>query len=350
MNPSKFDISATKPSKELVAESTKQLRNILGLLFSTCLIWLVTGDAVKGSLQVRERAKHLAAWLVVRDLFASNISDLSSNTETEPVKCFVRMVPVQSGSEIERCDNFAIASPWHAEARIFIQLQRIPDTTAFRVLSDTSALPVQKYAVATVNKRLEVIPLQHASSERTVFNAAERDGTASPEGWATTMSHLFARGWIGHSQHDLRLNDPQVAAFIRDGFSASYTVSGVPFSPGVFPAAVAAFIGTLSFLLWGPLSILLRADKAPENDPWVLLSKRSGFKGGVLASAQIGLALVVAALPLAVLITQVGLLPYMTRPEILVWVPFSLGLLLGSATIAWASAAIGRLRHNADPQ
>jgi hypothetical protein len=333
------------PSKELVAESVKQLRNVLGLFVTTSLLWLVTADAVLGSLQVRERAKHLAAWLVVKDSFGHHYEDLLEFEDAGPIKCFERLVPVQSGTEVPVCDPFSVLSPWHSEAQITMELQRVPGTkSAFRVSSPTDTLPVSHYAVATVGKDVSILPVELVNGERNVSNAVLRDRRATPEYWPTTRTHLHARGWKGQAAKDLQLNDPNVASFIKDGFSASYSVSGIPFSPGYFPAALAGFLGILSFLLLGPWLVLRSARARPESDPWVLTAEPLGSWGTLLSAAQHALVAFVVLLPLLVLGSQARLTPYMSSLELALWLPFTVALVLSAVVLAAAARVLLRLR------
>jgi hypothetical protein len=340
-----MDAAPREPPKELIAEAVKQLRNVLGLFVTTCLLWLVTADAVLGSLQVRERAKHVAAWLVVKNSFGQHLTELTEHEGNEPIKCFDRLVPVQSGTEVPICEPFSVSSPWHSEALITMELLPIGELrSAYRVAAATDNLPVSHYAVATVGGSVSVIPAKFAVGERLLSNAVLRDGNAAPEYWPTTRTHLHARGWKGQTSKDLQLNDPNVASFIKDGFSASYSVSGIPFSPGYFPSAVAGFLGILSFLLLGPWHALRRATNRPESDPWVLITRAEGRSGLLMSLAQRTLVVFVILLPLLVLGSQTRLAPYLSSLEYGIWLPLTLALLFASGVLAAAAQSLLRLR------
>lgn len=338
-------VFANQPSvgipKELLGEAVKQLRNILALLVTTSLVWLVTVEAVRSSLQTRERAKHIAAWLLIRDTFHPFASELVNLSDAQPVTCFPREVQIQSGTEVQVCDPFEIVSPWHAEARIKMSLLPVANVKrAMRVNSTSTVLPVDHYSVTNISSKVDVLPTKLVTTQRDLGNAVLRDSLATPEYWPATRMHLFARGWTGRTPKDLQLADSTVASFIRDGFSASYTISGIPFAPGAFPAAVAAFIGLLGFLLIGPLLVIRRAVNPPESDPWVFLACAQGRGGLVLSVGQFLLSLAVVALPLLILASQFSLFEYLSTWERAAWVPFSALLIFVSAVLAACAHAL----------
>jgi hypothetical protein len=308
-------------NEKLAAEAVKQLRNILSLFVTVALVWLVSADAVRANLIQRDRAKHLAAWLLIRDTFASVSTSLADVKDQGPISCIQSTVPIQSGTEISVCTKFQMRMPWTGIDTVDVQLERLISTSsAYRVIVPIDDFPFAYYALTIVGGHPYPIPAFAARSERDLHNAVLRDGLAAPREWGAVRVHLYARGWKGSVPNDLQLNDPAVAAFIRDGQSSSYAVSGIPFSAGAYPAAVSAFLCLLAFLLVGPWLTLRSAPLRPSDDPWVMIFRPQGAVGIVLTILQSVVTAFIVILPCAVIITQLELRSLLsTREAVLMW-------------------------------
>jgi hypothetical protein len=325
---------------EEVSEAIKETRSIVAVLLTTALLAIVTTDGVRNALVKREQAKHLAAWLLLRDTFANKADSLDGAPKAGRIDGFKGTpIPIQSGTEVEAFEPFILYVPWPAETIQKISIERIaPETSAFRVHAPDGLLPLQVYAVASIHGRAWVLPVRYSRSPREVANAVLRDNLATPLGWAATRAHLHANGWSGQAPEDLRLNNPDVAQFIRDGFTASYSILGVPISLGYYAAAVSLFLGFQAFLLLGPwLSLRDRQTPLPSS-PWIMLSSASGSGRRWLQATQIIVSIVAALLPLFALLMQCSLVPYMTVRERLAWAPTVLGPVAASVLLAGLAA------------
>jgi hypothetical protein len=328
-------------SPEDVPEAIKETRRIVTVLLTTAVLALLTTDAVQNALVKRERAKHLAAWLLLRDTFAKEAHTLGEAPETGRIEGVTEQIPIQSGTEVDSFRPFVLHVPWPGETIRKISIERIaPESPAFRVHAPDGLLPFEDYALALVHEKTWVLPLRytHSHSLREISNAILRDKLAAPWGWAATRVHLHSNGWSGQAPEDLQFNDSKVAEFIRDGLTASYSILGVPISPGYYAAAISVVLGFQAFLLLGPWLTLRDWETALPSTSWIMLSGAGGSGRRWLRVTQTVVSIIAILLPLLVLLTQLPLVPYMTIRECLVYAPTILGPLAAAALLAALAA------------
>ncbi|MCS3799010.1 hypothetical protein [Niastella sp. OAS944] len=130
-----------------------------------------------------------------------------------------------------------------------------------------------------------------------MYNAIFRDSLAVPRGWGVIRSILFSRGWTGKQPNDISSNDPVYTKLIIEIFSKTYTVSGIPFAPRLYPIALTIALAALGFLMLGPTLILYRNKPETSNDSWIMLLAMTGWRGKMLWTAQLMAALFCTLMP-----------------------------------------------------
>lgn len=331
-------------SEKATEGAIRELRVAATALATTALVWILTSGAVTGTLLARERAGQLAAWLLVRDEFEGDAEKLKS-VGSEGVSCFVETVPIQSGTDVDVCEPFILRLPWPGEETVSISLSRSPDaTSAVLIHGESSRIPITSYAIGLLRAQEWIVPVRYVRSNRDLYNAVLRDGLAEPVGWGAIRTYLHSAGWSGSSAEDLEIDDRAVAQFIKDGFTASYSISGVPFSAGYYPAAVSVVLGVIAFTLVGPLLKLRHADRAPPDSSWVMLSVWEGRPRRLLGHLQAVASCLLVVLPVAVLVTQALVLPHMTRAEQVATVASFVGPVALAGTNVAIALQMGRLR------
>jgi hypothetical protein len=341
--------------RKLASDAVKQMRSIVTTIIVICVVWFVTIDAVRNSLVVDRQARELAAWLVLRELLPSSIlPTVRDYTPGQTITCLKKLIPIQSGTEDEDCVPLVAQLPWPGETSQNLHLVPISGSPyGFRIGNVHSQLPLSDYAVAFTERGVWIFPSEDlpANDLRAVFNAALRDGRAVPRGWTATRTLLRARGWQGNQAEDAHLNDPVVAGLIGDVFTKTYSISGVPVSPRLFPSAVSLVLATMGFLLLGPATALARSTKAALDDSWVMLLLGSGLRGSALGVGQICAIVLCAVLPLAVAVTQLlVVLPFLhgwNASLLLATVPGACGT---SVVLAYCGALLLRWRRPASVQ
>jgi hypothetical protein len=327
---------------ETISEAIKELRSVIAVLLATALLALVTTDSVRNALLQRERAKDLAAWLSLRDMFSDPTIRLDQVPDTGWSNGFWEEVPVQSGTEERQFRPFVVRLPWAGETIQPVSVAQLaPKLPVFRIRAQDTFFPLADYAVASVDNKWWVIPLRDAESARSLrqlSNAIKRDKLATPSGWAATRVHLNANGWAGQNAEDLQLNDAVVARFIKDGFTVSYSIFGIPISPGYFAAAVSLFLGFQAFLLLGPWFSLRDKTIVIPPTSWVMLVSAAGFAGFWLRLSRAVVSIIVVLLPLVVLLMQLCLVRYMTARELLAWKLAMFGPIAAAAILAALAA------------
>src|SRR5262249_28328682 len=138
-----------------------------------------------------------------------------------------------------------------------------------------------------------------------------------------------------------------VAKYIGDAFSASYSISGIPVSPGSYPPAIALFIAGICLMLIGPWLCLRCVKSTARLDPWTLISAASGTIGVGLRVLQNLTYGAIAFLPFIVLATQLPLCKYLHAAEFAVWLAASCASLPATIVLIALLRAVARLRASA---
>jgi hypothetical protein len=342
-----------------MADALKEIRTLSVALVATCLLWLLTWPSNAASLMARGYAEHIGAWLLLRDYLSSKeIRDfLSEVDDQQPHDTYTARIPVQSGTEGESKRPFQIESPWPGEGLIRIAIQQVSsDPLIFSIVPrESTDLPFGSYSIILLD-----VQAKASAHERTVYvvpatfppsitlrdasNMVFRDGRAAPTEWNTIRTILFSRGWKANDAADLRVNDPIVATFIEESFSASYKVLDLPVAAGYYPSAISLAIGILAFGLVGPMVAISRTP-GRLGDSWTMLATVRGKPGGVLESLQLLLSLFVIAIPLVVLCAQASLFASENGVERALWTCSAVGPGAASVVLARVAARVRRIRQ-----
>lgn len=333
-------------------DAIRDVRGGVTALLTISIVWLATAGAVSSSLTHRDHARHLAAWLLIRDELSPLHDELATILEegtAARIACIPREVPQQSGTDVQVCDAFTIENPWRGSRRDTLVLDRLADApSTLRVESRARGLPFADYAVSLIRGRLWVAPARYIRTERDAHDVVLRDSLAGPEDWPAIRLRLTAEGWTGRTPDDLQLSDRSVASFIAAGLAASYTILGVPVSPGFYPTAVGCLLGLIAFMLLGPLHVLRSGTQPPVDHPWIMLTVAAGRRGRALAWARAVLTLVVLALPAAVVVNQLRVSPRLNGLERAALYVSIAGPAICCVVLAAVAVQLARLRKAVD--
>jgi hypothetical protein len=309
-----------------LSEALKEIRTITSVILTTALLAVATTDAVRSELLRRERAKHLASWLLLRDTFREKAQFLNEAPKSGQIRGFPETIQIQSGTEVETIRPFILQIPWPGETTRTISIERIePESPAFRIRSPDELLPFDHYAIASIHEKVWILPIRYTQTVRATYDAVLRDKLAVPLGWAAIRAHLYTLGWGGQSPDDLRLNDPYLAKFMGEGFTASYSISGIPISPGYYPAAISLFLGLQAFVLLGPWLVIRNRIIPSQDSSWIMLVSTPESGGRLLRVARVMVGAICVALPLLAVAIQFRLVPYLTYIERAAWLSTVLG-------------------------
>lgn len=332
-----------------MSEALKQLRTLLTTLLTVSLLWLVTVQTVGDSLARRQHAKEVLAWLSVRDSLVEGADQLAEQT-VDPITCFIRMVPIQSGTEVEECNPIVADIPLMEHSTGTLTLTPLPEIVGvYRVSSTVNKLDLSSYYVASIRNKIWVIPSELALKNfRDFNNAALRDGLASPRHWPALKAELLSTGWSGNKAADLKINDSAVSKFIAQALTATFSVASIPVSAPFYPAALAAFIALIGFMMIGPILKIRAGSEIPDGEPWVLVARASGRIGTALTGTKIAIALLYVALPVIVYATQFLLWPLLGTAEKWLWLFSSTLMLVTPIIVLYAATSLWQLhtRHS----
>ncbi len=328
-----------------MADALRQLRTYVTTLLTVALVWFVTAQPTADALVRRGHAKQILAWLAVRDALSEAYEPLSEPTG-EVVRCLTRLVPLQSGTEVEECRPISVVLPLLEHATGILWLVPVPELPGvYRVWSSVTAAPLASYSVAAVEDGIWVLPGELAlRTPRDVANAALRDGLAAPRDWAAVKAELYGVGWTGAEPADLKFNDPVVSKFVAGALDVTFSVANVPVSAPLYPAVAAGFIGLLGFLMLGPLLKLRQLGGTFEGESWIMIARAPGRLGGVLSAVQGLVAVAFGLLPVVVFLTQSGLWSLLEPSERAIWVIPSILLFAVPLVVACAAHTLWRLR------
>lgn len=311
-----------------LSEALKEIRTITSVILTTALLAVATTDAIRSALLRRERAKHLASWLLLRDLFRDKARLLNEAPKSGQITEFPEtiQIPIQSGTEVEVVRPFILQIPWPGETTRTISIERIkPESPAFQIRSPDKLFPFEDYAIASIYKEVWILPIRYTKTVRATFDAVLRDKLALPLGWAAIRADLNVLGWGGQTPDDLGLNDPAVAKLMDQGFTASYSISGIPISPGYYPAAISLFLGLQAFVLLGPWLVIRNRNIPSRNSSWIMLVSTPESAGRWLRVARLTVGAICVSLPLLAVAIQFRLVPYLTHIERAAWLSTVLG-------------------------
>ncbi len=336
-------------TEELAKDAVKQGRASVVAIVATCLIWLLTSGTVRSSLLLDAQARELAAWLVLRELLPQSIApDLYGLSREDPVTCIPKLIPVQSGTEVEDCVPIIMHLPWLGETTQEVQLNPIPNSQfGYRIEKVQAELPITEYSIGiSEGERVWIFPTDVPLDDlRDMFNAAERDDKAVPRGWAAMRVTLRSRGWSGESAEDLRLGDQVVAQFLNESFTKTYSISGVSVSARLFPVAVNIVLGALAFLLFGPVIALHRTSSVVIEDAWVMLAQPTGWTSIPLRASKVLAIAVVTLMPLLVALSQWQLMPLLRPREALLLASTSLAAIAAVFAVLLFASAVVKASH-----
>lgn len=303
-----------------MAESLKQLRTLLTTLLTVSLLWLVTAHSVSDALVRRAHAKELLAWLTIRDALIA-ATDQLADENTQVVKCLIRIVSEQSGTEVRECAPIVATLPLVDHATATLELDPVPGLNGiYRVLSSISTIPLTSYTVAVIHSQLWILPSElRLGTAREFHHATLRDGLASPRHWPAMRSELHSQGWSGLEPKDLKADDSVVSKFLRQAFTATFTLASIPIAAPIYPAALSLFICLIGLLLLGPHRKLSRSVGTLAEEPWIMLAKEPGRLGSLLTGLQLLLALALILLPIGIYVTQVRLWSKLEFVERVIW-------------------------------
>lgn len=327
-----------------MGEAIKELRSSLTTMLSVAILWLVTVQAVGDALARRQHAKELIAWLSVRDSLVGGADQLSQHAST-PVTCFIRIVPVQSGTEVEECSPIVANIPTMEHASSTLSLTPLPEVAgAYRVSATASPLNLSSYFAASINGRIWVFPSElPLITTRDFYDAALRDGLASPRHWQAMRAELLSAGWGGGTAEGLKINDPDISKFVAQALTATFTVASIPISAPMYPAAIATFISLICLLMIGPILKIRIGTKVPDDEPWILVAHSPGRIATVLKVIKIAIALIYISLPLVVFATQLRLRLLLESSELALWIAANILLLICPVIIIFAAISLRRL-------
>lgn len=328
-----------------MTEALKQLRVSLTAMLTVSLVWLVTTRTVEDALVRRQHAKELLAWLSVRDSLMPGAAELAEE-KRDDVTHFVRLVPTQSGSDVEEPRRIEVNIPLLDHAAGTLTLRPLPGIPGvYRVSSTVASVNLSSYFAASIHGRIWVIPSElELKTLRDFHNASLRDNLATPRRWPRMKAELLSLGWGGSEPTDLKINDPTLSKFLVQALSATFSVASIPVSAPMYPAAIALFLTLIGFIMVGPILKIRAGSAIPENEPWVLVADAPGVLGKGLACAKAFVALLYVALPIVVCTTQAALWHLLEPPERAVWLPACIVMLAVPIPVLYAASALWRLR------
>jgi hypothetical protein len=302
-----------------MAESLKQLRTLLTTLLTVSLLWLVTAHSVSDALVRRAHAKELLAWLTIRDALIA-ATDQLADENTQVVKCLIRIVSEQSGTEVRECAPIVATLPLVDHATATLELDPVPGLNGiYRVLSSISTIPLTSYTVAVIHSQLWILPSElRLGTAREFHHATLRDGLASPRHWPAMRSELHSQGWSGLEPKDLKANDSVVSKFLRQAFTATFTLASIPIAAPIYPRRYPSLLPDWPASA-GPHRKLSRSVGTLAEEPWIMLAKEPGRLGSLLTGLQLLLALALILLPIGIYATQVRLWSKLEFVERVIW-------------------------------
>jgi hypothetical protein len=339
-----------------MSEILKEARQIILFVLVLCVLWFLTGGALRTTLITRNIIEDLGVWVLLNDALskagAEDQEDSFRETKIgDTLEEITALIPAQSGTEVPQKKRLTVSPPWQPGAVIPFKLKRLaaPEgSILFELISPDQRIMQARYLIAILDRGLELFSFPQAmpNSLRDLYNFIYRDGYGGPNARETVLNILWSRGWQGKIYKDLKSTDPTISSLIREIREQKYTIASLPVSPSLYPTAVSFLFLISAFNLLGPILRMKGRKIDLSNEVWIMAVNYPGKNDYLLKSAQVFVALIAAAIPLWVTIDQYHLIRLLDAPERIYWWIASPGGPLISFMICVFSFMLFRARNN----
>lgn len=229
----------------------------------------------------------------------------------------------------------------------------IPGATVFEIIGSKYELVPKDYGAVVIRDHRKVFlapnsilrQLQRPGvTLRDYYSILLRDRKYGPPNALAALDYLRARGWAGKLIDDVDPQDPATASTIRQFLEQKYSISGVPVEITLVPTAISAFLGYLGFSLFGPFVRLRTCKGRIDDEAWIMTVVLPGYIGTMLMVTQTIFAVILFALPLAVMVDQHLVVAPLDGSSRLLWYFAAVGEILCSVSLAAFLLRLSRLR------